>query len=58
MLALPNEASVKLHEATGFAYAGTQVGTGYKLGRWHDIGIWQRDLAARTGTPDEPGRRG
>ena len=58
VVALPNAASVALHEALGFAHAGTQIGTGYKLGAWHDIGIWQRDLAPRTAAPPEPGYAG
>jgi L-amino acid N-acyltransferase YncA len=55
VIALPNEPSVALHEAIGFVHAGTQVGVGYKLGRWHDVGFWQRDLAAREDVPREPG---
>lgn len=54
VLTLPNAASAGLHEAMGFAHVGTQAGIGYKFGCWHDIGIWQRDLAPRRGNPAEP----
>jgi L-amino acid N-acyltransferase YncA len=53
VIALPNPASVSLHEALGFVHAGTQAGVGYKFGGWHDIGIWQRDLAPRRSDPAE-----
>ena len=57
VVTLPNPASAALHESLGFVHAGTQAGVGYKLGRWHDIGMWQRDLAPRTPAPREPGGR-
>lgn len=45
-IALPNEASVKLHEAVGFRYVGTFRECGWKLERWHDVGFWERVLSA------------
>lgn len=54
VIALPNSGSVALHEAMGFVHAGTQAGVGYKLGRWHDVGFWQRDLMPRLDRPGEP----
>src|SRR5258705_7785820 len=39
-IALPNEASVALHEKLGFIYAGTYRGAGFKLGEWLDGGLW------------------
>ena len=27
---------------------------GFKLGRWHDVGYWQRELRAPQGQPAEP----
>jgi phosphinothricin acetyltransferase len=45
-VALPNDASVALHERLGFGHAGTYAQVGYKLGRWLDVGLWQRPLAA------------
>lgn len=44
-ITLPNEASVALHEATGFAPVGVFRGIGWKFGAWHDVGWWQRRLA-------------
>ena len=53
-IALPNHPSVQLHEALGFVAAGTYRGTGFKLGEWIDVGLWQKDLAPRTASPAEP----
>lgn len=50
-IALPNDASVRLFEAHGFEHYGTARGIGYKLGRWVDVGEWQRDLAPRDRAP-------
>ena len=44
-IALPNDPSVKLHEAFGFAAVGVVPRAGWKHGRWHAIGFWQKDLA-------------
>ncbi len=49
-ISLPNEASVRLHERLGFERVGTYRRVGWKLGAWHDVGLWQRGLA-RAGTP-------
>lgn len=53
-IALPNDASVALHEKLGFAYAGTYRGVGFKLGEWLDVGLWEKELAPRTISPEEP----
>lgn len=53
-IALPNDASVALHEALGFTYAGTYRGVGFKLGEWLDVGLWQKELAPRREAPGEP----
>ena len=53
-IALPNAASVALHEALGFEKVGAYRGTGFKQGAWLDVGLWQRDLAPRGGQPAEP----
>ena len=53
-IALPNEASVALHEKFGFALSGVERGVGFKFGQWVDVGRWQRDLAPRTIVPAEP----
>ena len=57
-IALPNDASVALHEAVGFVPIGVYRNVGYKLGAWHDVGWWQcqlRDPAAEQ--PESPKRR-
>ena len=43
-IALPNDASVGLHEAMGFAPVGIYREVGWKLGGWRDVGWWQRLL--------------
>lgn len=43
-IALPNEASIALHEAFGFTHLGTYREVGSKFGQWHDVGWWQRLL--------------
>ena len=53
-IALPNAASVALHEAVGFAPLGTYRDVGFKLGAWHDVGWWQRTLQP-PGVPTPPG---
>lgn len=53
-IALPNEASVALHEALGFVPVGVFRDIGFKSGGWHDVGWWQRLLRDPPPTPDEP----
>ena len=53
-IALPNRASVRLHEALGFTPAGTYRQVGWKMGGWHDVGLWQRPLAPQLSPPPEP----
>jgi len=53
-ITLPNEASVRLHERLGFVSAGIYRQVGWKLGAWHDVGLWQRALAAPGTPPAEP----
>lgn len=52
-ITLPNAASVALHEAMGFERVGVFRNAGHKLGRWHDVGWWQRTLQ-RPDPPPEP----
>ena len=44
-IALPNDASVGLHQALGFEHVGTFAEVGHKLERWHDVGFWQLRLS-------------
>jgi phosphinothricin acetyltransferase len=53
-IALPNEPSVAFHEAMGFRAAGHFAQAGFKLGRWIDVGWWQRDLQPEAVVPAEP----
>jgi L-amino acid N-acyltransferase YncA len=53
-IALPNEASVGLHEALGFRPLGVYQSVGFKLGAWRDVGWWRRSLNETEGPPDEP----
>jgi phosphinothricin acetyltransferase len=43
-VALPNDASVRLHERCGFAELGTFHEVGRKLGRWVDVRWFERQL--------------
>ncbi|MFN6466456.1 MAG: N-acetyltransferase family protein [Nostoc sp. DedVER02] len=43
-IALPNQPSVAVHEAVGFATVGVLCRVGYKFSRWHDVGYWQLSL--------------
>jgi len=53
-IALPNDASVGLHQALGFEPVGVYRNVGYKLGRWYDVSWWQRPLAAPNPDPADP----
>jgi L-amino acid N-acyltransferase YncA len=53
-ITLPNEASVRLHERVGFKLVGVYKDIGYKLGRWHDVGRYQCQLAEPRVPPAEP----
>jgi L-amino acid N-acyltransferase YncA len=53
-ITLPNPGSVGLHEAMGFEPVGVYRAVGYKLGRWHDVGWWQRSLRDHSGEPAAP----
>lgn len=43
-VALPNEGSVRLHEALAFKKVAHFEQVGHKLGRWVDVAYWQRLL--------------
>jgi L-amino acid N-acyltransferase YncA len=42
VIALPNPASIALHQALGFHEAGVLRGVGHKFGKYVDVGLWQR----------------
>jgi L-amino acid N-acyltransferase YncA len=43
-VALPNDASLRLHRAAGFVAVGVFREVGFKFQRWHDVSWWQRLL--------------
>lgn len=43
-IALPNEASIKLHERMGFLKVAQFKEVGFKFNRWIDVEYWQRTL--------------
>jgi phosphinothricin acetyltransferase len=45
-IALPNDQSVNFHESMGFKKIGIYRKVGFKLGRWHDVGWWQKELVS------------
>jgi phosphinothricin acetyltransferase len=53
-ITLPNPASVGVHEAMGFTLVGVYRGVGYKLGAWHDVSWYQRELQPERPEPDPP----
>lgn len=53
-IALPNQASVGLHEALGFKPIGIYKEVGFKQGQWRDTGWWQLKLSSSDAAPSEP----
>jgi L-amino acid N-acyltransferase YncA len=53
-IALPNDASVRLHEAVGFTALGVYRDVGFKLGAWRDVGWWCLALSSDSAPPSEP----
>ena len=53
-IALPNAASVVLHEAVGFRPVGVYRDVGYKLGAWRDVGWWGLGLTDGEEPAGEP----
>jgi phosphinothricin acetyltransferase len=47
-IALPNVASVALHQSLGFKQVAQFKDVGFKLGRWWDVGYWQLQLQKPT----------
>lgn len=45
-IALPNDASVALHEKFGMRKVAHFEQVGFKFGRWIDVGYWERIFAA------------
>ena len=53
-IALPNPASVGLHESLGFNRIGVFDSVGFKNDTWWDVGWWHRRLAELPPRPHEP----
>lgn len=53
-ITLPNLASVEAHEAVGFQALTIMEETGYKFGKWHDVGWWQLALQPKAAEPTPP----
>ena len=53
-VALPNPASVALHEAVGMRRIGVYERVGFKFGAWHDVAWFGMRLADPAGPPPEP----
>jgi phosphinothricin acetyltransferase len=53
-IAVPNYGSTGLHEAVGFEPIGVYWNVGYKLGAWHNVGWWQRELREPPAHPEPP----
>ena len=53
-ITLPNDASIRLHEALGFTPVGVYRDVGYKLGGWHSVSWWQRPLTTPAGPVQQP----
>ncbi|WP_392966400.1 GNAT family N-acetyltransferase [Streptomyces sp. LN245] len=54
-IALPNEASARLHERFGFRHVGTYREVGRKFGRYWDVAWYEKELT-RQDAPERPDR--
>ncbi|MCY3581308.1 MAG: GNAT family N-acetyltransferase [Chloroflexi bacterium] len=54
VIALPNPASIHLHEALGFSKVGVFRNVGHKAGNWRATGWWQLDLRPPPTAPEAP----
>ena len=54
IIALPNPASIGLHESLGFRRTGVLENIGFKHGKWVDDDVWQLDIQPSPVSPSEP----
>ena len=54
VIAVPNDASVALHEKAGFERIGVFPAAGFKHGKWHDVLWMRRVLGALDDDPASP----
>jgi len=52
-ISLPNDKSVRFHEAIGFTAVGVYSNVGYKFGKWHSVGWWEIPLNSHSHKPKE-----
>ena len=53
-IALPNPASIRLHEGIGMRRIAVYERVGWKFGRWHDVAWFGMRLSEPDGQPAEP----
>ena len=53
----PNPQSERFHQKMGFEKIGVFKSIGYKLGKWNDIGWWQKQLQPKAADPVKPVNR-
>ena len=51
LITLPNEKSEALHKFLGFTHIGTQHNTGYKNGKWCDVGLFEKQIGNYSAYP-------
>jgi phosphinothricin acetyltransferase len=51
VITVPNPVSVGFHESLDFEPAGVWRQCGWKLGRWWDVGVWQKELQVAANPP-------
>ena len=54
VIALPNEGSIRAHEAAGFRKIGVFENVGFKAGHWRHTGWWQLELRPMPESPPPP----
>lgn len=54
VIALPNPASIRAHEALGFRKIGIFEKVGFKANHWRDTGWWQLELRPMPASPQPP----
>lgn len=54
LICIPNEGSVKLHKKFGFKEVGVYYNTAYKLGKWRDLLVMEKNLRPYELEPCKP----
>lgn len=53
-ISLPNNASILFHESMGFKKIAEYDKIGYKFGKWHSVGWWQKSFDKMINPPHYP----